>query len=152
VTVTIALESVRQPEIIKLIAQSDDHMNSLYPAEGNFAVDLDALEKPDIAFAVARLNGKIAGCCGLKFHRDGTAEIKRLFVHEKSRGHGIGKGLIGFLEDLARDKHVRTINLETGPLNTEAVHLYSSAGYAVCGRFGAYPDNPYSLFMTKTLA
>ncbi len=150
-TITIGIEPVRQPEIIELIALSDAYMNSLYPPEGNFAVDIDALEDPSVRFAVARLKGKIAGCCGIKWESNGTAEIKRLFVHEKGRGHGIGKRLMAFLENLARDHGIRTINLETGPLNVEAVRLYKSLGYTVCGPFGSYEDNPWSLFMTKSL-
>jgi len=151
-TVSIAIESVRQPEVVELIALSDEYMNALYPPEGNFAVDIDALEKPDLTFAVARLDGTIRGCCGLKFEPDGTAEIKRLFVHPLGRGHGMAKKLMVFLETLARKKTVHTINLETGPLNVEAVELYKALGFSECGRFGDYPDNPYSLFMTKNLA
>jgi putative acetyltransferase len=151
-TVSIAIESVRQPEIIELITLSDDYMNSLYPPEGNFAVDIDALERPDLTFAVARLDGTIRGCCGLKFESDGTAEIKRLFVHPSGRGHGMAKQLMMFLEKVAHTKKVHTINLETGPLNVEAVALYKALGFSECGRFGDYPDNPYSLFMTKNLA
>ena len=151
-TVSIAIESVRQQEVVELIALSDEYMNSLYPPEGNFAVDIDALEKPDLTFAVARLHGTIRGCCGLKFEPDSTAEIKRLFVHPLGRGHGMAKKLMEFLETLAREKSVHTINLETGPLNVEAVELYKALGFAECGRFGDYPDNPYSLFMTKNLA
>jgi putative acetyltransferase len=151
-TVTIGIEPVRQAGIIELIALSDAYMNSLYPPEGNFAVDIDALEAPSIRFAVARLHGDIVGCCGIKLEEDGTAEIKRLFVHEKGRGHGLAKGLMAFVEDQALQHSVHTINLETGPLNVEAVKLYEALGYKVCGPFGAYEDNPYSLFMTKPLA
>ena len=148
---TIALESVRQPGIADLLALSDAYAAERYPPEGNFAFSMDELDVPEISFAVARKDGRALGCGGLKFEADGSAELKRLFVHDEARGQGLGRRLITFLEDLARQRGVAIINLETGPLNTEAVKLYSSQGYAECGPFGPYALNPWSLFMTKSI-
>jgi putative acetyltransferase len=104
-----------------------------------------------IALAVARIDGRAVGCVGLKFEPDGTAELKRLFVHDGARGSGLGRRLMDFIEALAKERGTRRIDLETGPLNTEAVALYRAYGYAECGPFGDYEPNPHSLFMTKSL-
>jgi putative acetyltransferase len=72
VTVNIEKESPRQPEIIVLLHQSDLYAQSLYPAESNHLVDIEALEKPEVGFFVARHNGAIVGCCALVDAEDGT--------------------------------------------------------------------------------
>jgi putative acetyltransferase len=147
----IAVEDVRRPGISELIALSDAYSEARYPPEGNFATSIDGLDTPEIAFAVARIEGRAVGCVALKFEPDATAELKRLFVHDDARGLGLGRKLMDFIEALAGERGVRRINLETGPRNTEAVGLYRAYGYAECGPFGDYEDNPHSLFMTKDL-
>ena len=147
----IAVETARAEGIHELIALSDAYSAERYPPEGNFATSLEGLDSPEIALAVARIDGRALGCVGLKFETGGTAELKRLFVHADARGSGLGRKLMDFIEALARERGVRRINLETGPLNTEAVRLYQAYGYGECGPFGDYEANPYSLFMTKSL-
>ncbi|MDS7597802.1 GNAT family N-acetyltransferase [Agrobacterium tumefaciens] len=150
-TVTIELEVPKQPEVVALIELSDEYMASLYPPEGNFAVDLDALSAPDISFLVARLDGKAVGCGAIKWFDDGSAELKRIFVHDDARGHGIGRKIMAALQALAEERGVFRLYLETGPLNVEAVGLYEALGYQHCGPFADYEENPHSLFMVKEL-
>lgn len=150
-SVTLAVERPDQPDVTALIAQSDDYMAGLYPPEGNFAVDIDTLCQPDVAFVVARLNGRATGCGGIKWLGDGTAELKRIFVRDDARGHGLGRRIMTALEGLAEIRNVQRLYLETGPLNTEAVHLYQKLGYRICGPFADYEENLHSLFMSKDL-
>lgn len=150
-SVDIAIERPDQPDVAALIILSDDYMAGLYPPEGNFAVDIEALCQPDIAFVVARLDGRATGCGGIKWLGDGAAEMKRIFVRDDARGHGLGRRIMATLEELAATRSVDRLYLETGPLNTEAVDLYQALGYRTCGPFADYEDNPHSLFMTKDL-
>ncbi len=149
--VTIAVEQPKQPEVVALIGLSDEYMDSLYPPEGNFAVDLDALSCRDVSFLVARLDGKAVGCGGIKWFEDGSAELKRIFVRDDARGHGLGRKIMAELEALAATRNVHRLYLETGPLNVEAVRLYETLGYRPCGPFADYEENPHSLFMMKDL-
>lgn len=151
-SVTIAIEPPNQPDVLSLIEASDVYMNALYPPEGNFAVDINALCRPEITFVVARLHGKAAGCGAIKWYEDGTAELKRIFVADDARGNGIGRRIMDQLQELADGKRVERLYLETGPLNVEAVGMYRAFGFEECGPFADYPENPYSLFMTKRLA
>ncbi|UXS02266.1 GNAT family N-acetyltransferase [Agrobacterium tumefaciens] len=150
-TVTIAIEHPNQPEVVALIGLSDEYMASLYPPEGNFAVDLDALSKPDISFLVGRLDGKAVACGAIKWFDDGSAELKRIFVHDDARGHGIGRKIMAALQALATERGVNRLYVETGPLNVEAVGLYEALGYQQCGPFADYEENPHSLFMVKDI-
>jgi len=148
---TISIEQPDQPEIRALIELSDRYMATLYPPEGNFAVDIAALGQADTTFMVARLDGKAAGCGAVKWLSDTSAELKRIYVHDAARGNGVGRGLMNSLEQAAQNHGIQTLLLETGPLNTEAVAMYRRRGYIECGPFADYAENPYSLFMSKVL-
>jgi putative acetyltransferase len=150
-SVTIALEPPRQAGVIRLLDLSDAYARSLYPPESNHLVDLSTLEKPSVSFLVARNGGGIVGCCALVEAGDGTAEIKRMFVDPAARGLKVASRLMDRLEELAREKDVAAIRLETGIYQPEAIGLYRKYGYVEIGPFGAYQPDPLSLFMEKRL-
>jgi len=148
----IAIESPAQPEIASLLAMLDVYLGALYPPECNYILDIDALCQPDIVFAVARdANGIAIGCAAIRLD-DGFAELKRMFMHPASRGGGVAKRLIGFLETQAMARGFSLLLLETGIYQPEAIGLYEGIGFIRRGSFGNYPDDPRSLFMGKTLA
>lgn len=150
-TVTIACEPVRQPGIVRLLALSDAYMATLYPADSNHLVDLEALEKPEISFFVARRDVEILGCCALVRTPAGTGEIKRLFVAEQARGLSLGRRLMEAVEQAARQSDLSAIRLETGIHQPEAIALYRRLGYMDIPPFGDYQPDPLSLFMEKRL-
>ncbi len=150
-SVEIAEESPRQPGVIRLLDMSDAYMAALYPAESNHLLDLASLEKPGVWFLVARRGEDVVGCASLVEAGDGTAEIKRMFVDPEARGLKLGKRLMEELEALARRKGIEAIRLETGITQPEAIGLYRAWGYVEIGPFGAYRQDPLSLFMEKRL-
>jgi len=152
VPVVIEKESPRQTGVLRLLEQSDAYAQSLYPAESNHLVDVSTLEKPSVAFFVARHEGEIVGCCALVDAGDGSAEIKRMFVDPQARGLKIGRKLLEHLEVHGRDSGVSAIRLETGIYQPEAIGLYKTAGYVEIGPFGSYQPDPLSLFMEKVIA
>ncbi len=52
--IIVSRESPRQPDVVALIRQSDGLMQSLYPAESNHLVDIDALALPQMHFSSSR--------------------------------------------------------------------------------------------------
>lgn len=151
-SVVIEKESPRQPGVLRLLEQSDAYAQSLYPAESNHLVDVATLEKPSVAFFVARHENQIVGCCALVDAGDGSAEIKRMFVDPQARGLKIGRKLLEHIESHGRDVGLSAIRLETGIYQPEAIGLYKAAGYVDIGPFGSYQSDPLSLFMEKPLA
>jgi putative acetyltransferase len=147
-SVTIAVESPRQPEIGRLLELSDAYAASLYPAESNHLVDLSTLEKPSVSFFVARNAGAIVGCAALVEAGDGTAEIKRMFVDPAAR---VASGRMDELEKRARSRGLEAIRLETGIYQPEAIGLYRKYGYVDIEPFAPYLPDPLSLFMQKRL-
>ena len=147
----LAEEAPDRPDVVALIEASDAYSLERYPPEGHFGTDVAGLKAPDVTFLVARRDGVAEGCGAVRWFSDDTAELKRIFVSETARGFGLGRHIMARLEMLAAERRVRTLYLETGPLNTEAVAMYRRLGYAECGPFADYAANPYSLFMTRKL-
>lgn len=148
----IDFESPNQPEVIALIEALDAYQKPLYPPESHHGIDLSALSKSNILFAVARNSDhKAVGCAALSLN-DTYAELKRMYVMSEYRGQGIGKQLLEFLEVAARKQGYKHFMLETGYLQTEALALYQRCGYIRCAPFGSYIEDPNSVFMQKLLA
>jgi putative acetyltransferase len=78
-------------------------------------------------------------------------ELKRMFVSPRARGLGVARRLLNLLEAEAVGKGCRTVMLETGPYQPEALGLYAACGYRRCGPYGDYADDSLSVFMQKTL-
>ncbi|MFT4181194.1 MAG: GNAT family N-acetyltransferase [Rhizobium sp.] len=131
---------------------STAYAESLYPAESNHLFDLASLEKPEVTFWVARLEGEIVGCCSLVEAGDGTAEIKRMFVDPAARGRRVARKLLDTLEARAAERELTAVRLETGIYQPEAIALYRKSGYVEIEPFGDYQPDPLSLFMEKTLS
>lgn len=150
-SLTISIESPRQEGVIRLLDMSSAYAESLYPPESNHILDLASLEKPDVTFWVARLEGMIVGCCALADAGDGTAEIKRMFVDPAARGRSVARKLMETLEAAALGRNLAAIRLETGIYQPEAIGLYRKFGFAEIPAFGSYQPDPLSLFMEKRL-
>ena len=86
------------------------------------------------------------------FRKAGYGEIKRMFVADAARGHGIGRRLLAAIESEARNFGLSVLRLETGIRQPAAIGLYRSCGYREVAPFGDYGPDPLSVFMEKTLA
>ena len=146
----VSRETPRRDDVVTLIRQSDALMQSLYPAESNHLVDIDALA-PHVHVFVAREDGRAIGCGAFVLGADGQAEMKRVFVDPAARGKGVARVLMEALEREAAKLGVTLMQIETGIKQPEAIALYRKFGYAERGPFGAYKPDPLSLFMEKRL-
>lgn len=147
----IALESPDQPEVIALIAELDAYQDSLYPPEARYALDLGTLKQPHVLFAVARDAAGAAVACGAIVLEAGHGELKRMYTHPSARGQGVASALLARLETEAAVRGCGQLYLETGPYQPEALGFYARSGYARCGAFGGYREDPLSVFMRKAL-
>ena len=99
---------------------------------------------PDGAFLLARLDGRPSGCGGFSRFDDTTAELRRMYVVPEARGRGLGKALVAWLLEAARDAGYRRIRLETGNRQEEALSLYQAAGFESIPCWGPYATDPKS--------
>jgi GNAT superfamily N-acetyltransferase len=90
-------------------------------------------------FFVAYLDGEPIGCGAVKHPRDAPAEIKRMWIAPRARGRGLGRRFLQTLESCARDAGAREARLETNSDLTEAMALYTSAGWSEVDAFNAEP-------------
>ena len=68
----------RHPQATALLKQSHALMESLFPPEDNFYLDIDQLVDPQIHFFAARIGADICGTGALAV-KDGFGEVKSMF-------------------------------------------------------------------------
>lgn len=105
------------------------------------AAALDVYSPPAGIFLVAHISGEPVGCGGLRPLSPDIGEIKRMWVSPQARGRGVARKLLAALEGAARERHLRTVRLDTHSSLKEALQLYRTSGYREIARFN---DNPYA--------
>jgi len=98
------------------------------------------LRPPHGYFVLATLNDEPVGCGALKCHA-AYGEIKRMWVATSARGLGIGTRILHRLEELARQRRLPRLRLETNKALTEAQSLYRRNGFR---EVAAFNDEPYA--------
>jgi DNA-binding MarR family transcriptional regulator/GNAT superfamily N-acetyltransferase len=122
-------------------AELDRRFDTGFDPALSIPADDEEMRPPAGLFLVATLHEKPIGSGALKFHDRAPAELKRMWVDESARGLGVGRRLLGELEDQAVKHGVRTVRLETNKTLVEAISLYRSAGYV---EVAAFNDEPYA--------
>jgi putative acetyltransferase len=138
------------PQATALLEQSHALMQSLFPPEDNFYLEIDDLVADDIFFFTGREGDQILGTGALKIY-DGYGEVKSMFVDETARGKGVADAILRQIEDQARAEGLPVLKLETGNILHAAHKLYARHGFKPCGVFGSYVAAKSSIFMEKHL-
>ncbi len=151
--ITIARCNVHSPGFTTLVRHLDAEMRALYPAESNHLDSIDDLAGSD-AFVVGAFDFlQQVGCGAFKRMSDDSVygEVKRVFVEPTYRGLGISRRILDALEEEMERQGLAVSRLEAGAAGAEALSLYARAGYHRRGPFGAYRDDPNSVFFEKAL-
>jgi GNAT superfamily N-acetyltransferase len=111
----------------------------------SYQQEIDDLPKPYSppggCLLLASLDGRPAGCVGLRAIATGIGEMKRLYVRPEVRGGGVGRRLALALIEQATRLGYHTIRLDTLPTMAEAQALYASLGFVPIDPYGpAHPD------------
>jgi ribosomal protein S18 acetylase RimI-like enzyme len=107
-------------------------------------------KEPFGAFIIAKIDENIIGCVGLKKLDDKICEMKRLYVHDKYKGNGIGKILTEKIIEEAKIKNYEKIRLDTFNKMEAALEIYYRNGFQ---KITPYYHNPYEgvVFLEKIL-
>lgn len=129
-------------------------------------LDLEFLNKNEEAFAVCSPHNGIEkikhvvvvyeedkpiGCGAIREYADGIMEVKRMFVLNEYRGHGIASGILHELEAWAKELNYKKCILETGKILIDAVGLYKKNKYSVIPNYDPYENIESSICFEKNL-
>lgn len=103
-------------------------------------VDGDEFDPPSGVFLVLVDGDEVLAGGGLRRISDDTCEVKRMWTAAGHRRKGYASRVLTGLEDAARAAGYSTLLLETGPLQPEAIDLYTARGYSRISYYGRYPD------------
>jgi ribosomal protein S18 acetylase RimI-like enzyme len=120
-------------------AELDKRFEGGFDPAQSISADPDELTPPAGVLLLAYRGKEPVGCGALKFHQDGVAELKRMWVSPNIRGMGLGKILLRELEDSARKAGANVIHLETNKTLREAKELYRKSGYQEVKPFNYEP-------------
>lgn len=149
--IAIAVEDPGGADVLPLLLDGEAHSASLYPAESNHHLPLDALRAPNVRFLVARDDQGRPQATGALVIAGDWAEVKRMWVVEAARGRGLSRAMLDRLVEEARAAGVRTLRLETGTASHAALGLYAAAGFVECLPFAEYRPDPLSVFMARAV-
>ena len=134
-------------ELFKLL---DAHNMSYCPPDVCHLTQPDELESVSSILLGVFCDEMLCGMGGLKFY-DEYAEVTRIFVKDKCRGHGLADKIINELEKEAIKRDLMTLRLETSDKFERAYQLYIKHGFKLCEAFGEYVDKPYNTYMQKMI-
>jgi putative acetyltransferase len=141
------------PRVADLIACHAAHGDAHYPAESNHHQDGAAMSAEGVVLFAGLRDGRAVAMGGYKVIAPGHGEVKSMHVSDAARGQGAGSRILEIILAHARDAGLARLSLETGSLDGSAAarRLYERAGFSYCAPFGAYEEDPMSVFMTRPL-
>lgn len=89
---------------------------------------LEMVEADYAYYFVAECEGEIAGCCGIR-NIAGEGEITNVVVAAKHRRKGIGRMLMEYMLNRAKEVGIGDCTLEVRISNLPAISLYESLGF-----------------------
>jgi GNAT superfamily N-acetyltransferase len=78
---------------------------------------------------MAFLEGRAIGCCALIPMEPGVFEVAKMAVAEPYRGRGVGRKVLAYTIERARELGASVLYLETNRKLANAIHLYESQGF-----------------------
>lgn len=89
---------------------------------------LEMVEADYAYYFVAECEGEIAGCCGIR-NIAGEGEITNVVVAKEHRRKGIGRMLMEYMLNRAKEVGIGDCTLEVRVSNLPAISLYESLGF-----------------------
>lgn len=108
-----------------------------------FTTELENIQeiysRPGGALILAYFNKELIGCAGIRKFENSICELKRMYLRQTVRGHGVGKALLQKSITLGRELNYTHMRLDTLPTMTQAIKLYEQVGFY---EIQAYRFNP----------
>lgn len=149
----IEIDDLTRPQVHTLLNEHLTNMFELSPPDKVFALDVTKLRAPGITFWTVWDGDLLLGCGALKELSATHGEVKSMRTPKALRGRGAGRAVLAHIVEAARQRRYERLSLETGshPAFLPAQQLYRSVGFAPCGPFASYREDPNSVFMSLQL-
>ena len=136
----IRTDDLQGPEIQALLQEHLDCMKLYSPPESIHALDIEALDKPEITFWTIWENDELLGCGALKELNPQHGEIKSMRTSARHRRQGVATALLTHILEEARRRGYKRLSLETGSNEAfaPACSLYATFGFTSCEPFANY--------------
>lgn len=136
-------------EVIPLIEELSAELGKRFGDTGKNSFQVWNEESPKSIFVKASLTNEVVGCGAIRPISNDIAELKRMF--SKYSRKGIGKKVLDYLENKAKELEYKEIWLETRKLNQEACAFYLKNGYKEIPNFGKYVGNEKAICFGKII-
>lgn len=115
------------PEYRQMVKLRDDILRK--PLGLTFT-DQELEQEKDHLLIAAFEDDRMLGCCMLIEEEPGLARLRQMAVLNDLQGKGIGRALMNFAENIARDRGFRSICMHA---RSNAIGFYEKVGYRVKG-------------------
>lgn len=134
---------IQSSDAIMLISELNQRLLQITGDDGTSNFHAEDVDHDKSVFLIAYLDGIPYGCGALRKLSENTAEIKRVYARKNKVG--IGRAIVGKLEERAKEFGYHKLLLETRKQNIHAIQFYSSCGYINCSAYGPYigKENAY---------
>jgi GNAT superfamily N-acetyltransferase len=122
-----------------------------YGGRDEATVDPAEFVPPRGLFLVAEVDGVPVGSGAWRSMGSGVAEIKRVYVEPSGRRRGLAQLIVAALERSAAEAGCRSVVLNSGARQPEALGLYEQLGYVPVAAYGVYACAPGAVFLGKDL-
>lgn len=152
-TVRIVVDDLTSPDVAAFLAEHRQQLHTITPVENAYALDLDALRRPEVTFWTALDDDGLVGCAALKELAPTHGEVKSMRTSPARTRGGIASRLLEHLITEARRRGYTRLSLETGTdaFFLPARTLYAKFGFTESEPFADYRPSPHNTFMTMRL-
>ncbi|TPW33627.1 GNAT family N-acetyltransferase [Martelella alba] len=117
----------------------------------DYQMSVADMTAPDTTTFVARVNNEAVACGSLVRHKNGIAEIKRMYTEPKFRKHGIGKAVLRHISSLALSEGFRELVVVTGAKYDDAIAFYEKEGFERSEKILDHAPSKHSVYFKKAL-
>jgi putative acetyltransferase len=146
---TLRVDDLSGEPIRRLLALHLAGMHEHSPPDAVHALDVSALQTPQITVWSAWRGESLAGIGALKDLGDGHAELKSFRTHPDHLRQGVAAAILDHAIAQARARGLKRLSLETGRGEAfeAALALYRSRGFSTGTIFADYPPSDFSQFL-----
>ena len=135
-----------------LVEQVQQEYVARYGGRDEAVVDPAEFRPPQGLFLAAEVDGEPVGSGAWRALGERVAEIKRVYVAPGLRRRGLAQLIVDELERSAARAGCRSVVLNSGARQPEALRLYEQLGYGPVTPYGVYACAPDAVFLGKDLA